>query len=210
MLHPTRRRLGVLPRTWRFSNIQRRLAPATGALVSVALLLAAALPPATLERQAAAVEIRGSTYFVKAPFQLSLITYSSNVSQPWPEYYLTIPMPEQAGAALGALEVQQIGGADWQFDFDASRTRAFIGKPRREGRSVPVEASFDEARRQFLIRFPQPPMPGETVTVSLRPVRNPIVADTYLYTVRAFPVGPQPVASPVGVGRVRIYTPDWY
>jgi hypothetical protein len=41
-------------------------------------------------------------------------------------------------------------------------------------------------------------------------VRNPIVADTSLYTVRAFPVGPQPVASPVGVGRVRIYTPDWY
>jgi hypothetical protein len=210
MFHTTIRRLGVLPRTWRSSHIHRRLAPAKGALMGLALLLTAALPPAPLERRAAAVEIRGSTYFVKAPFQLSLITYSSNISQPWPEYYLTIPIPEQAGAALGALEVQQIGGADRQFDFDASRTRAFIGRPRREGRVVPVEASFDNARRQFLIRFPQPPVPGETVTVSLRPVRNPIVADTYLYTVRAFPVGPQPVASPVGVGRVRIYTPDWY
>jgi hypothetical protein len=210
MLHPSIDCLGAQSHPWRCSRISPRLAPAKGALVGLALLLAAALPPAPLERQAAAVEIRGSTYFVKAPFQLSLITYSSNISQPWPEYYLTIPMPEEAGAALGALEVRQIGGADWQFDFDASRTRAFIGKPRREGRPVPVEASFDQARRQFLIRFPQPPVAGETLTVVLRPVRNPIVADTYLYTVRAFPVGPKPVASPVGVGRVRIYTPDWY
>ncbi|MCP9885901.1 DUF2808 domain-containing protein [Synechococcus sp. ATX 2A4] len=178
-------------------------------MVALALVLAPSLPVADLEPPAAALEIRGSTYFRKGPFQLNMITYSSNVSQPWPEYYVTIPMPEQAGANLGALEIQQIGGADWQFGFDASRTRAFIGKPRREGRQVPVEASFDQQRRQFLIRFPQPPVPGETVTVALRPIRNPIQADTYLFTVRAFPDGPQPVATPVGVGRVRIYDLYW-
>lgn len=186
-----------------------RLTAFKGTMVALALVLAPSLPTANFEPPAAALEIRGSTYFRKGPFRLSMLTYSSNVSQPWPEYYVTIPMPEQAGANLGALEIQQIGGADWQFGFDASRTRAFIGKPRREGRPVPVEATFDEQRRQFLIRFPQPPVPGETVTVALRPIRNPIQADTYLFTVRAFPDGPQPVATPVGVGRVRIYDLYW-
>jgi hypothetical protein len=34
-----------------------------------------------------------------------------------------------------------------------------------------------------------------------------MVADTYLFQVLAWPAGPDPVASPVGVGTLRIYDP---
>jgi Protein of unknown function (DUF2808) len=48
-------------------------------------------------------------------------------------------------------------------------------------------------------------MPGNTVTVMLKPWYNPVQADTYLFQVSAWPAGPQPVASPVGTATLRIY-----
>lgn len=71
-------------------------------------------------------------------------------------------------------------------------------------------ASFEPAARRFTLQFPEPVPPGATVTVSLRPWFNPVQADTYLFQVTAIPAGPGPVASPVGVGTLRIYQPnDW-
>lgn len=55
------------------------------------------------------------------------------------------------------------------------------------------------------IDFPEPLPPGSTVTVVLRPWANPGVSDTYLFQVVAWPAGPRPVASPVGVATLRIY-----
>jgi hypothetical protein len=70
---------------------------------------------------------------------------------------------------------------------------------------VAVAAVFDQRERKFTIDFPQPVEPGSTVTVAVRPWSNPSVADTYLFQVTALPAGPNPVASPVGLGTLRIY-----
>jgi hypothetical protein len=154
---------------------------------------------------ASAVELSGSTFFVKAPWQVGLISYSTTVGQPLPEYYFTLELDPGAGASLAGFTFQQIRGADRQFPFALERTRAFLGRPRREGSPVPVKARFNDDTRTMTLDFPEPIPPGNTVTVSVVPWTNPMQSDTYLFQVEAYPAGPNPVASPVGIGTLRIY-----
>ncbi len=184
---------------------RRRLSAKNAAILPVATLslLLACVPPG-----ARALELGGRTQFVRAPWKVVLTSYTTNVGQSPAEYFFTLSLDEQAGASLGGLTIQQTRGADWQFPFAVERTRAFLGVPRREGRQIPVRASFEPASRLFTLSFPEPVPPGTTVTLSLRPWFNPIQADTYLFQVTAIPSGPNPLPSPVGVGTLRIYQPN--
>ncbi|EAQ73777.1 MULTISPECIES: DUF2808 domain-containing protein [unclassified Synechococcus] len=172
---------------------------------SAAVALAVWTPLPLVPAAAGATELGEQTSFLRAPWKLRWRTYYSTVFDRGGEYYVTIEMPEEAGAGLGALEIRQISGADWRFSFDDSRTRAFLGQPRREGPPVPVQASFNDASRLFRISFPTPPTPGQIVTVALRPWSNPSSADVYQFSVVAFPAGPNPVAQQVGIARMSIY-----
>ena len=154
---------------------------------------------------ARAVELRGSTYFTRPPWKVTLLSYRTTVGERRASYYFTIELSPEAGAPLARLSIRQTRGADWDFPFKVEQTRAFLGAPRRERRAVPVEAVFNPEQRRFTIEFPQPVAPGETLTVVLRPWHNPMQADTYLFAVTAWPAGPDPVASPVGFGTLRIY-----
>lgn len=176
-----------------------------------AFLAPASLALALLLPAAQALELRGSTYFAKPPWKATLTSYATNVAEPLPRHYISVDLDPAAGASLAALTVLQIRGADQDFSYDPRRTRAFLGRPRREGAAVPVQAAYEERNRRFTVRFPQPVPPGSTITVELRPWRNPQVADTYLFEVTALPAGPNPVASPVGVATLRIYDafPFW-
>jgi len=178
-----------------------------GPILGAGLAISACLPSAPWSPAPVhSLELRGSTYFTKPPSKLSLVSFSTDTGSQ-SEYYVTIPLSPEAGASLGRLTIQQIRGADWQFPFSPERTRAFLGRPRHEGLKLPVTAEFNDAERRFTIDFPEPVPPGETVTVVLKPWFNPIQADTYLFQVVAWPAGPNPVASPVGVGTLRIYQP---
>ncbi|KAF0652862.1 hypothetical protein L107_11940 [Cyanobium sp. Copco_Reservoir_LC18] len=177
----------------------RRLVPPLAVLT---LAMAAAAPAALAQ------EPGGRTQFLRAPWKVTLTSYTTNVGQSPAEYFFTLSLEAGAGASLGGMTIQQIRGADWQFPFAVERTRAFLGVPRREGPRIPVQAGFDPAARRFDLSFPEPVPPGATVTVSLRPWTNPVQADTYLFQVTAIPAGPGPVPSPVGVGTLRIYQPN--
>jgi hypothetical protein len=154
---------------------------------------------------ASAVELRGQTWFAKPPWKVDFRNYYWYVMQSGGEYYFTLTLPEQAGADLGGLEIQQTRGVDTQFPFMAERTRAFLGLPRREGAAIPVQAVFDADRRRVSVRFPQPPQPGQTLTVALRPWYNPSQADTYMFAVQALPAGPNPVPASLGFATMPIY-----
>jgi hypothetical protein len=174
-----------------------------GALLGTAALGSSLVHPTAVE----ALELRGRTYFTAPPVKVIFRNYYSNTWESGGEYYFTVPLPAGAGEALGALQIQQVRGVDRSFGFLVERSRAFQGEPRREGPPVPVEVQFDPATRLFEIRFPQPVAPGQTVTLALRPQRNPGQADTYLFAVTAFPAGPEPEATPVGFARMPIYDP---
>ena len=160
---------------------------------------------------ARALELRGSTYFTRPPWKAELRSFNTNVGEGNVEHYLTIELSPEAGAPLGRLDLQQIRGADTTFLSRLDRARAFSGRPRREGTAVPVQLRFDPQAGQLQLTFPEPVLPGTTVTVALRTWRNPSVGDTYLFQVVAWPAGANPVASPVGVGTLRIYSPvEWF
>jgi hypothetical protein len=177
----------------------------SGALLSAALL-SGALPVAPAAR---ALELRGSSMFVRPPWRVELVSYTTTVGEAWAEYFLTVELPAEAGASLGELLIQQTRGVDRHFNFITEQTRAFLGRPRRQGEAVAVNASFDGQQRLMRLDFPQPVPPGSTLTVRLKPWANPVSADTYLFKVTALPAGPDPVPAPLGFGTLRIYQPDW-
>ena len=171
--------------------------------------LSACLGATCLAPAAVAMELRGSTYFTRPPWNVDLVSYYTTVWQSRAEYYFTISLDPEAGASLGGLTIQQTRGVDTRFPFFVERTSAFLGRPRRQGARVPVEASFESDPRRFTLRFPEPVSPGQTVTVVLKPWNNPASSDTYMFQVTAFPAGPNPSPAPVGFGTLRIYDPDW-
>lgn len=174
-----------------------------GAFALGMLLFLAAAP-------ALALELRGSTYFVSPPWKAEWLTYNSNVAQGNAEHYITIALPERSGIGLGEIGIGQIRGVDTDFLSRINRVRAFVGRPRREGKPIPVQAAFHADSGQWRVLFLEPVLPGTSVTVALRAWRNPLWSDTYLFQVVAWPAGPNPMASPVGVATLRIYDPyDW-
>ena len=170
--------------------------------------MAACLSPG-LVSAGQALELRGSTYFAKAPWKVDLVSYYTTIWQTRAEYYFTISLDPEAGAALGGLTIQQTRGVDNRFSFFVERTSAFLGRPRQHGAKVPVEARFDSAARLFTLTFPEPVPPGATVTVVLKPWNNPAYSDTYMFQVTAYPAGPNPSPASLGFGTLRIYDPDW-
>ena len=88
------------------------------------LMMGLPLPPGLVPAQA--VEISGATLFVKAPWQVELVTYYSTVGYPQPEYYITLSLDPEAGASLGRFTFRQIRGADRHFPFAPERTSAFF------------------------------------------------------------------------------------
>ena len=175
-----------------------------------AALLLALAGPGPLDRSTVrAIELRGSTVFLRAPWKVDLVSYTTTVGQTWAEYFFTIELPADAGASLGALLIRQTRGVDTDFPFSADQTRAFEGRPRRQGAAIPVQAQFSQQERLMRVQFPKPVVPGTTLTVRLRPWTNPWTADTYMFQVTALPAGPNPLPAPVGFGTLRIYQQEW-
>lgn len=186
----------------------RRVAVALGWALASCIAGAPALSPLAIPA-AGALELRGVTYFSKAPWKVDLVSYYTTVWQTGAEYYLTITLDPEAGVALGGLTIQQTRGVDTSFPFFVDRTSAFLGRPRQQGPRVPVQAQFDSDARRFTLSFPEPIKPGSTLTVVLKPWNNPAVSDTYMFQVSAYPAGPNPSPASLGFGTLRIYDPDW-
>lgn len=168
-----------------------------------------ALVAQLLAAPTAALELRGSTFFTRPPWKADLVSYRTDVGDPRAEYFFTVELDEAAGASLGGLLIRQSSGPDRIFPFSLDRTQAFEGRPRGRGAAIAVEAEFLEVERALRVRFPEPVAPGSTVTVTIKPWRNPSVPGTYLFQVTAFPDGPKPNPTPLGSARLRIYRPDW-
>jgi len=197
-----------MPAPFRGAFAGRRRLPRPLPLLLLPLAAAVSLQPLApgLQTPAAALELQGQTWFSRPPWRVVFRSFYWYVMQTGVEYYFTVTLPEQAGVGLGGLEIQQTRGVDTQFPFMAERTRAFLGRPRREGPALPVQARFDAQRRRVSVQFPEPPQPGQTLTVALRPWYNPSQADTYMFSVQALPDGPNPVPASLGFATMPIYS----
>ena len=156
------------------------------------------------EAPSLALELNGQSFFTRPPWRVEFTNYDWLVDAGGPEYYFTVALAENAGAHLGGLVITQTSGSDQTFWIDPKQTSAFFGRPRREGEAIPVQAEFHEQKRIMRVEFPDPPPPGSTLTVVLRPPNNPSLNDLYLFAVEALPAGPNPSAAPLGFARMEI------
>ena len=154
------------------------------------------------------LELNGRSFFTQPPWRVEITNYYWHVDAGGPEYYFTVALAENAGAHLEGLVITQTSGSDQTFWIDPKETSAFFGRPRHEGDAIPVEAQFHEQKRSMRVDFPDPPPPGSTLTVVLRPPNNPSLNDIYLFAVEALPAGANPSAAPLGFARMEILD-DW-
>lgn len=154
-----------------------------------------------------AVELNGQTYFTRPPL-LSNATTTRNATLEFnPTYYFVLNLPEDAGEPLRQVVINQKDGSTSArlIRYNTTATRAFLGTPRDRGEALPVQTMFDRDNQTVTVTFEQPVAPGTSVTIGLRPNRNPRLGGVYLFGVTAYPSGDSASGQFIGYGRLQFY-----
>jgi len=115
--------------------------------------------------------------------------------------FITIAVPFNAGEPLQRVMIAQIEGLD-NIPYNLKDSYAFEGTRSREDKKVKTgQVTIDRDKVKFDPLVP----PGKTVTIALRPVRNPFSSGVYLFGVTAFPAGEKAYGLYLGVGRMHSY-----
>lgn len=146
-----------------------------------------------------------TAYFTKAPRLLSATTTFSGVAVRGAKYYFNIVLPEDAGNNLQQIAIAQRQGAE-TIDFRLEDTVAYLGTNRNKKDEIAIaEVLQNEDTGEITVLLEKPILPGTTFTVGLKPKKNPFYAGVYLFGVRAFPQGNNPVDLYLGAGRLHFY-----
>lgn len=180
----------------------------TKTLFGATLALVASFGGVALQPSQAVQLADGTVSFEKSPRLLGATTTYNQIYAWGATYYFTLELPENAGEPLRQVTINQRQGFD-DVRFRLQDSRAFEGTPRNKGERLSLaEVTQDAETKAISVTFDPPIMPGKTITVGLRPVRNPWVGGVYLFGVTAFPVGEKPYGLYLGVGRLQFYEPD--
>lgn len=147
----------------------------------------------------------GRISFDKPPDLLSTVTTYNDTNVWGAQYFFTVSLPEKAGKPLGRVTVNQRQGFE-EIRFKVEDTEAFEGTPRHKGRKLDLkEVTKDTQTPTISVTFDPPVQPGTTVTIRLRPIRNPSVGGVYIFGVTAFPAVENPYGLYLGIGRLHFY-----
>lgn len=145
------------------------------------------------------------SFFRQSPSLLNATTTFSSVRAWGATYYFTIQLPQDAGNSLGKIAIAQREAPD-DISFYLDRTVAFEGTHRRKGETINIKSvTQDEETGAIVVDFASPIPAGTTVTIGLKPKRNPDYSGTYLFGVTAVPAGENPYSLYLGVGRLTFY-----
>jgi hypothetical protein len=147
----------------------------------------------------------GTVYFAQPPRLVEATTTFKGVNMWGATYYFTLSVPENAGEPLQRVTInQKEGGYDIRFDLEDSRS--FVGTRWDKGSKLTLgEVTRNRETQTVSVTFAPPVPPGKTVTIGLRPVRNPMFSGIYLFGVTAFPVGEKSHGQFLGFGRLHFY-----
>ncbi len=116
-------------------------------------------------------------------------------------YFFTIDIPPDAAQPLQKVEFVLKQGVQYP-RFKATSVKAFEGTKRNKGEALPINIVVsDPSIRTLTVTFDQPVAPGRTITMAVRPVRNPSVG-TYMFEVRGTPAGSTAESQYLGIGRL--------
>ncbi|MDJ0789754.1 MAG: DUF2808 domain-containing protein [Myxococcota bacterium] len=145
----------------------------------------------------------GQRVFEGAPRLIrSAATFRSR-NNPGANYQFTIEVPEHAGEALKAVKITQKENVDTVV-FNSDKHRAAKGE-NMAGASIPLVAIGGESQPgETTIVFDTPIEPGNTVTIAIKPKRNPSMGGVYLFGITAYPTGDNSPGLYIGSGRIYI------
>ena len=149
----------------------------------------------------------GTVSFSESPRLVEAAATFNSVNVPAAKYYFTIALPADADEPLGTVTIRQRNGAD-EVRFLVDKTFAFIGERDSDRQEVNIQATIPETDTEdepITVNFEPPISPGTTVTIGLRPRRNPDQPGVYLFGVTAFPAGEKPLGLYLGPGRLQFY-----
>ncbi len=149
--------------------------------------------------------VDGTVYFTYPPELIAATTTFKEVYVWGATYYFTLSLPENAGEPLQRVTITQKEGTE-DIRFDLKDSRAFIGTARDKGPRLTLGGVTRERKTSTIsVTFDPPVPPGKTVTIGLRPERNPRFSGVYLFGVTAFPAGEKSHGQFLGFGRLQFY-----
>jgi len=159
-----------------------------------------------MAQSAQAVHLADGTVYFNSPPELLTVTTTFKEVNVWgATYYFTFNVPENAGEPLQRVTITQKEGTE-DIQFDLKDSRAFIGTARDKGRQLTLGSVTRERKTSTIsVTFDPPVLPGKTVTVGLRPERNPRFSGVYLFGITAFPAGEKAHGQFLGFGRLQFY-----
>lgn len=154
-------------------------------------------------------EYPDGTVFFEAPPRLEEVKTTFDETQMWgATYYFTLTLPAQAGEPLEKLIIKQRGGTD-DIPLLLDETIAFVGTPdNKQERLSLANISQSDDNREINVEFETLVEPGTTITLGLKPRRNPKYDGVYLFGVTAIPAGETAKGLYLGVGRLQFYDRD--
>lgn len=154
-----------------------------------------------------AIERSNGTFFFDKPPRLLDAYTTFNDTHVWgATYYFTVELPENAGEPLQRIVLEQTQGLE-NIRFRLNKTEAFTGTPRHPQQKLSLAAvTQDEKSQTVIVTFDPPVPPGNSITVGLQPVRNPMSSGVYLFGVTVFPRGEESEGLRLGVGRLHFYS----
>lgn len=153
-----------------------------------------------------AVQLRdGTVYFVQPPELVEATTTFKDINVWGATYYFTLNLPQTAGEPLQRVTINQHDGTS-DIRFDLKDSRAFVGTRDRKGTKLKLgEVTREKDTKTVFVTFDPPVPPGKTITIGLRPVKNPMFSGIYLFGVTAFPQGEKSHGQFLGFGRLHFY-----
>ena len=125
-------------------------------------------------------------------------------------YYFDLELPNDLGEPLKKVVIGQRTGGD-EVEFKPDKTTAYLGNHRDKNEQLELKAFVDETTAEITVEFDQPIPPGNTVTIGIKPRRNPDYGGVYLFGVTAYPPGDKSVGLYLGPGRLHFYrSNDFY
>ncbi len=146
----------------------------------------------------------GTVYFAYPPQLISATSTFKEAYSPFATYYFTLSLPANAGEPLQRVTINQTEGTV-AIRFDLKSTKAFVETGGDTRQRLSLAGATQEKKTQTIsITFNPPVPPGQIITISLSPHRNPLDG-VYLFGVTAFPAGAKPHGQFLGFGRLQFY-----
>lgn len=156
-----------------------------------------------------AIELQdGTVYFAQPPRLVKATTTYNTIGIVGATYYFTITLPDNAGEPLQTITINQRQGVDYvNFDLKDSFALGETATSKQQRLEI-KNTNIDQKAKTVTLTFDPPVSPGQTITIALKPVQNPLVEGVYLFGVTAYPRGEKAHGQFLGFGRLNFYGYD--